>query len=51
MRWPADLQALTFGENFDQSLDNVRLPAGLQSLTLGDGFNEMAGRPSNFDFW
>ena len=38
--WPAGLQSLTFGKDFDQSLDNVTSwPAGLQSLTLGENFN------------
>ena len=34
MTWPAGLQMLTFGKNFDQNLDNVTWPAGLQSLTF-----------------
>ena len=34
MTWPAGLQSLTFGEYFNQSLDNVTWPADLQSLTF-----------------
>ena len=34
MTWPAWLQNLTFGENFNQGLDNVTWPAGLKSLTF-----------------
>ena len=37
---PEGLQNLTFGDNFDQSLDNVRWPAGLQSLNFGQRFNQ-----------
>ena len=57
MTWPAGLQSLTFGQSFNQSLDNVTWPAGLQSLTFGHGFNQslgqcnMASRPSKPDFW
>ena len=40
MTWPAGLQSLTLGGNFDRSLDNVTWPAGLQSLTLGENFNQ-----------
>ena len=47
----------TFGENFNQSLDNVTWPACLQRLTFGWEFQlepcqrDLASRPSNFDFW
>ena len=34
------LQSLTFGDQFDQSMDNVALPSGLQSLTFGPTFNQ-----------
>ena len=34
MTWPAGLQNLKFGAQFDQRLDNVTWPAGLQSLTF-----------------
>ena len=37
---PASLLCLTFGENFDRSLDNVTWPPGLKSLALGDRFNQ-----------
>ena len=38
--WPAGLQSLTFGENFDKNLNKVSWPAGLQSLTFGYFFNQ-----------
>merc|ERR1719174_3093759 len=34
------LQSLTFGRNFNKSMENVTLPSGLQSLTFGDYFNQ-----------
>ena len=34
------LQSLTFGDEFNQSMDNVTLPSGLQSLTSGREFNQ-----------
>eukprot|EP00434_Breviolum_minutum_P030039 symbB.v1.2.026561.t2/scaffold2666.1/size75462/1 len=34
------LQSLTFGDQFNQSLDDVTWPAGLQSLTFGWGFDQ-----------
>ena len=37
---PCNLQALTFGRYFDQSMENVALPAGLQSLTFGANFDQ-----------
>ena len=37
---PGSLQALTFGNGFNQSLDNVTLPGSLQSLTFGTDFNQ-----------
>ena len=40
MTWPAGLRTLTFGQNFNQSLDNVTWPAGLQSLTFGEHFEQ-----------
>ena len=56
MRVPPGLQTLTFGHDFNHSLDNVTWPAGLQSLTFGFFFDQepgqcdMASRPSKFDF-
>ena len=32
------LQSLTFGRDFNQSMNNVALPSGLQSLTFGQEF-------------
>ena len=40
VRWPAGLQRLTFGLEFNQSLDTVTWPAGLQILTFGGMFNQ-----------
>ena len=40
MTWPPGLQSLTFGENFDQGLENVTWPASLQSVTFGENFNQ-----------
>ena len=37
---PNRLQSLTFGDNFNQSLDGVTLPKGLQNLTFGRNFNQ-----------
>ena len=37
---PAGLQHLTFGEYFDQSLDNVTWPESLHSLTFGEHFDQ-----------
>ena len=37
---PNSLQSLTFGRNFNQSLDNVTSSLGLQSLSLGCEFNQ-----------
>ena len=34
------LQSLTFGREFNQSMENVTLPSGLQSLTFGYAFNQ-----------
>ena len=31
---------MTFGFNFDQSLDNTNLPSGLQSLEFGYNFTQ-----------
>jgi hypothetical protein len=33
---PSSLQTLTFGNDFDQSLEGVTLPSSLQTLTFGD---------------
>ena len=40
IKLPPGLQSLTFGTNFNQSLDNVTWPAGLQSLTFGICFTQ-----------
>ena len=40
---PSALQSLTFGDSFNQSLDNVTLPGALQSLTFGWEFNQRLG--------
>ena len=37
---PKVLQSLTFGQFFNQSLNNAALPGGLQSLTFGYHFNQ-----------
>ena len=34
------LQSLSFGDDFNQSMDNVALPSGLQSLTFGARFSQ-----------
>ena len=34
------LQSLTFGEEFNHSLEGIQLPSSLQSLTLGKDFNQ-----------
>eukprot|EP00434_Breviolum_minutum_P014412 symbB.v1.2.012708.t2/scaffold882.1/size155402/3 len=40
VRLPRDLQSLTFGRQFNQSVDNVTWPAGLQSVSFGRQFNQ-----------
>ena len=37
---PKSLENLTFGNEFNQSLEQVTLPRNLQSLTFGHGFNQ-----------
>ena len=37
---PSSLQSLTFGEEFNQSLEGIQLPSSLQSLTFGYKFNQ-----------
>ena len=37
---PSSLRSLTFGDNFNQSLNGFHLPSSLQSLTFGDKFNQ-----------
>lgn len=37
--WPASLQHLEFGLNFNRSMEGAVLPASLQELTFGDSFN------------
>jgi len=38
--WPANVQSVTFGDDFNQSMEKVSLPVGLRSLTFGDGFDQ-----------
>eukprot|EP00913_Durusdinium_trenchii_P011249 g10563.t1 len=40
IRLPDSLKHLTFGMDFNASLDNAKLPSKLQSLTFGHDFNE-----------
>ena len=40
MNLPSNLQSLTLGRRFNQSLEGVNLPSNLQSLTLGRDFNQ-----------
>lgn len=37
---PESLQSLTFGHDFNQSLEMTRFPQDLQSLTLGHNFDQ-----------
>ena len=37
---PSKLQSLTFGNRFDESLEQVSLPSTLESLTLGNSFRQ-----------
>ena len=37
---PPSLQTLTFGADFNQSLEAVTLPASLRTLTVGSAFNQ-----------
>ena len=39
--WRRSLQSLTFGDKFNQSMDNATLPSGLQSLTFGRDFEHL----------
>ena len=41
MTWPAGLETLTFGRDFNQRLDNVTWPAGLQSLTFMENLESL----------
>eukprot|EP00435_Cladocopium_sp_Y103_P058920 s8_g20.t2 len=41
---PRRLQSLTFGRDFNQSLEGVTLPDSLESLTLGDCFSRILGQ-------
>ena len=41
---PNNLQSLTFGNDFNQSLDRVPLPSNLQSLTFSNHFNQSLDR-------
>ena len=40
MNLPSGLRSLTFGEDFNQSLQPVTWPSSLRSLSLGDAFNQ-----------
>ena len=40
MTLPAGLHSITFGNDFNQSMEQVSLPAGLQSVTFGDNFSQ-----------
>ena len=47
---PCSLASLTFGYNFNKSLEQVTLPSTLQNLSFGDSFNqslEQVTLPSN----
>eukprot|EP00435_Cladocopium_sp_Y103_P061201 s312_g22.t2 len=37
---PSSLQSLSFGRDFNQSVERVTLPSSLQSLSFGDKFNQ-----------
>ena len=37
---PSSLQSLTFGKEFNQSLEGIQLPSSLQSLTFGFAFHQ-----------
>ena len=41
---PESLEHLTFGNEFNQSLEGVTLPSNLQTLTFGDDFNQSLER-------
>ena len=38
LKFPANLETLVFGQNFDKTLETSSLPRKLRSLTLGDDF-------------
>ena len=38
--WPENLDTLSFGERFQQSLEGVAWPSALQSLVFGKDFNQ-----------
>jgi hypothetical protein len=38
--FPSNLQSLTFGFMFNQSLEGVTLPTSLRSLVFGEKFNQ-----------
>ncbi|CAM9798897.1 unnamed protein product [Ectocarpus sp. 12 AP-2014] len=41
VEWPASLQRLGFGNNFDQTpIERAKFPASLQELTFGHNFNQ-----------
>ena len=40
VKFPENLQSLTFGDAFNRSLDRLLLPGNLLQLTLGDEFNQ-----------
>lgn len=37
--WPASLERLSFGENFNQPIDGVAWPVSLRQLSFGESFN------------
>ena len=41
---PCSLASLSFGADFNQSLERVTLPSSLQSLSFGDAFNQSLER-------
>eukprot|EP00435_Cladocopium_sp_Y103_P061557 s808_g23.t1 len=41
---PSGLEKLTFGDDFNQSLDDINLPRSLLKLALGDSFNQSLDR-------
>ena len=37
---PSNLQSLSFGNSFNQNIEELELPRGLRHLTFGDEFNQ-----------
>lgn len=40
MKLPSSLRFLSFGDNFNQSLENVALPSSLDTVSFGHNFNQ-----------